>query len=227
MIHEIQWTNETLFNIKYISHFILERSPQFVVNWKIDGETYTQREVFFPYLLSKARWWFQRLHPLANRVVREVKDASARLCVPRLTLDILPLSKSDRMVITWSPSGYTPVGLEYPDALSSPCLLITTWQLVKAQEVTRNEPKIHVICYITHWPPSRVEPKKTSALSARFSWLTASSPGWNCVPILYFQRLCVFIPVLNLHDLFSLSPCLHKSILLTKSLTDGLLKVNV
>ena len=29
------------------------------------------------------------------------------------------------------------------------CLLITTWQLVKAHEVTRNEPKIHVICYIT------------------------------------------------------------------------------
>ena len=29
------------------------------------------------------------------------------------------------------------------------CLLITTWQLDKAHGVTRNEPKIHGICYIT------------------------------------------------------------------------------
>ena len=31
------------------------------------------------------------------------------------------------------------------------CLLITTWQLVKAHGVTMNEPKIHGICYITPW----------------------------------------------------------------------------
>ena len=60
------------------------------------------------------------------------------------------LSKSYRVVlITWSPSGYTPVGPGCHDALLSPCLLITTWQLVKAHGVIRNEPKIHVICYIT------------------------------------------------------------------------------
>ena len=60
------------------------------------------------------------------------------------------LSKSARVVlITWSPSGYTPVGPDCPDALLSPWLLITTWQLVKAHGVTRNEPKIHVICDIT------------------------------------------------------------------------------
>ena len=31
------------------------------------------------------------------------------------------------------------------------CLLITTWHLVKAHGVTRTEPKIHIICYITLW----------------------------------------------------------------------------
>ena len=30
------------------------------------------------------------------------------------------------------------------------CLLITTWQLVKTHGVTKNELKIHGICYITH-----------------------------------------------------------------------------
>ena len=32
------------------------------------------------------------------------------------------------------------------------CLLITTWQLVKAHGVIRNEPQIHGICYITPYP---------------------------------------------------------------------------
>ena len=42
------------------------------------------------------------------------------------------------------------IHLLYPSALIMlPCLLITTWQLVKAHGVNRNEPKIHVICYIT------------------------------------------------------------------------------
>ena len=33
--------------------------------------------------------------------------------------------------------------------LSYPCLLITAWELVKEHGVTRNELKIHGICYIT------------------------------------------------------------------------------
>ena len=71
-------------------------------------------------------------------------------CVSLARLPILcTLSKSDRVVITWSPSGYTTVRLDFSDPLSSLCLLITTWQLAKANGVTRNEPKIHVICYIT------------------------------------------------------------------------------
>ena len=68
------------------------------------------------------------------------------VCLVRIPI-LCTLSKSDCVVlITWSPFGYTHFG---PDVLSSCCLLITTWQLVKAHGVTRNEPKIHVICYIT------------------------------------------------------------------------------
>ena len=40
--------------------------------------------------------------------------------------------------------------LLYPTALIVlPCLLITTWQFLKAHGVIRNELKIHGICYIT------------------------------------------------------------------------------
>ena len=74
-----------------------------------------------------------------------VRDASDRLRVPRLTVILCTLSKSDRVVlISWCPSGFTPVWTRLS------CLLITIWQLVKARRVTRNEPKIHGICYITH-----------------------------------------------------------------------------
>ena len=71
------------------------------------------------------------------------------LRVPRSTAILCTLSKSDSVVlITWSPSGYTPVVPECPDREC--CLLIKMWQLAKAHGVTRNEPTIHVICYITH-----------------------------------------------------------------------------
>ena len=79
-----------------------------------------------------------------------VRQAPDRLRVPRSTVILWTLSKSDREVlITWSPSGYTPVRPECPDAPSSSCLQIKMWQLTRAHGVTRNEPKIHVICYIT------------------------------------------------------------------------------
>ena len=37
----------------------------------------------------------------------------------------------------------------YHYSTSPSCLLIKMWQLAEANGVTRNEPKIHVICYIT------------------------------------------------------------------------------
>ena len=82
--------------------------------------------------------------PLASR------DTSDRLRVHRSTAILCSLSKTDRVVlITSSPSGYTPLRPECPDAPLSSCLLIKMWQRTKAHGVTRNEPKIHVICYIT------------------------------------------------------------------------------
>ena len=135
---------------KYLSHFILEKGPRSVVSWEIDGETYTQRGYFF---LSHI--FFREpgvptfaSPPPGSRVIREVRNATDRLRVPGPTPDSLALSKSDLVIITWSPSGYTPVGPDCLDVLSSLCLLITTWQLVKAHGVTRNKLKIHVICYI-------------------------------------------------------------------------------
>ena len=83
--------NEEHVHIKiYISHFILERSPQFVVSlrdrWR---DIYSERgPLFAPYLLPGARGC-QRLHPLASRIVRNDTNASDRLCVPGSTLDSL------------------------------------------------------------------------------------------------------------------------------------------
>ena len=48
---------------KYISHFILERGPQFVVSWEIDGETYTQIGVFFFPISSSESQWVPTLVP--------------------------------------------------------------------------------------------------------------------------------------------------------------------
>ena len=99
----------------------------------------------------------------------------ARLRVPRSTPDSQPRSKSDHVVITWSPSGYTPVVPYYPDVLSSPYLLITTWQIVKAHRVTSNEPKIHVICYITqvvhHCSSTDTDTAKKGNRSTLSEWL--------------------------------------------------------
>ena len=74
-------TNETLlfYNI-YISHFILEKGPQFVVSWEIDGETYTQREDFFPFL-HPGVWWCQHLQPLASRLIRGLRCLWLAACL--------------------------------------------------------------------------------------------------------------------------------------------------
>ena len=117
-----------------------KRGPQFVVSWEKDGETYAQRGDFF---LSH---FFNREPGGANACTPlQVMSAETPLlgCMSLARLLILcTLSKSYHMVLmTWSPSGYTPVGPDCHDMLSPPCLLITTWQLVKAHRVTRNKPK--------------------------------------------------------------------------------------
>ena len=113
--------------------------------WEMGEETYTQREdFFFPYLLPEPG------APTLALPCKLVRDASDRPRVPRSSAILGILFKSDRMVfITWSPSRYTHVVPDCPDVPSSSCLLIKMWQLAKAHGVTGNEPKIHVICYIT------------------------------------------------------------------------------
>ena len=146
LIYELQWTNTLLYkNISLI--LFLEKGSLFVIIWEIDGAIiYSERGLLLPISSSRSQWV-----PMLAPLCKLVRDASHRLRVPRSTAILCTRSKSDRAVlITWSPSSYTPVRPECPDAPSSSCLLIKMWQLPKAHGVTRNEPKIHVICYITH-----------------------------------------------------------------------------
>ena len=136
-----QWTH---FFIKiYLSRFILDRVDASVV-----GERWVERHILrertSSHIFFREPMGANPCKPLASL------DTSDRLRVPHSTAILSTLSKSDHVVlITWSPSGYTPVRAVCPDTPSSSCLLIKMWQLTKAPGVTRNEPKIHVICYIT------------------------------------------------------------------------------
>ena len=140
--------------------------------WK---DIYSGRGLLLPISSSRSQGV-----PTLAPTCKLVRDASDWLRVPRLTAIFCTLPKSDRMVlIRWSPSGYTPIRSECPDALSSSCLLITRWQLVIAHGVTRNEPKIPVICYITpriwkrNWKlrnERRIKAILTTSL-LRFPWI--------------------------------------------------------
>ena len=110
----------------------------------------------------------QRLHPLAS--------SSEMPLIGCVSLAWLRFSALCLNLTAWfsshdPPSGYTPVRLECPDAPSSSCLLIKMWQLTRAHRVTRNEPKIHGICYITHARPSPL----------LISTLGRPSGHWPCV----------------------------------------------
>ena len=143
--------NETLLykNISLI--LFLKEAYCLLLVWEIDGEAYTRRGDFFlPHIFFQGQGGANACTSL-QALSSERSETLLIGCVSLARLPILcTLCKSDRMVITWSPSGYTPVGPACHDALSTPCFLITTWQLVKAHGVTRNEPKIDVICYITY-----------------------------------------------------------------------------
>ena len=139
--------SERIYKILYkdTSLILFSKGPTVVVVWEIDGETYL-RERNSSHIFFREPGGVPTLTPSCKLV----RDASDRLRVPRSTAILCTLSKTDRMVlITWSPSGYTPARPECPDAPSSSCLQIKMWQLTKAHGITRNEPKIHAICYIT------------------------------------------------------------------------------
>ena len=130
----------THFFIKiYLSHFILERVDASVVS-----ERWVERT-------SSSHIFFQE--PAGANACTPLQVHQRQpdwLHIPRSTVSLCTLSKTDRMVlIMWSPSGYSPVVPECPDMPSSSCLLIKMWQLAKAYRITWNKLKIHVICNIT------------------------------------------------------------------------------
>ena len=109
--------------------------------WEIGGDTYSHRGHF---LLPRARG-YQRLHPLASRVVRD----PLRGCVSYARLRFSALCPN--LTAWFSSWGLPPVTHVFNRSalIVLSCLLITTWQLIKEHWVTRNKPKIHGICYIT------------------------------------------------------------------------------
>ena len=126
----------------YLSNFIHERVDVSVV-WEMGGETYTQREdFFFPYLLPRARGC-QRLHPFASSSETPLIGcvSLARLRFSALCTNLTAWFSSRGLLVT--------LLFDLSAQIVLSCLLITTWQLVKTHGVTRNEPKIHGICYIT------------------------------------------------------------------------------
>ena len=124
------WTSmneRTHFFIKiYLSHFILER-----VDVSVVCERWVKRHILRE-RTSSSHIFF---HEPGGNACTPLQARQRRLCSAACPSPCT-LSKSDRVVlITWSPSGYTPVRPVCPDAPSSSCLLIKMWQLTKAHGV--------------------------------------------------------------------------------------------
>ena len=141
--------NETILYIYiyiYIyNHFILKRSTQFVVSWDIDGETYTQIRDFLLSIIFFREPGVANACPFSLLAVSSEKPLIGCLFLARQRFSAV----CSNLTAWFSWSGLLPVThLFYPVVLIVlPCLLITTWQLVKAYRVIRNELKIHGICY--------------------------------------------------------------------------------
>ena len=192
--------------------------------WEMGGETYTKWEdFFFPYFLPGARG-YQCLQPLAS--------SSEMPLIGCVSLAWLRFSALCLNLTAWfSSHGLFPViHLLYLTALivlSSTCLLIKMWQLVKVHRFTRNEPKIHVICYITpcgvthecSWNPfliffclyslnrRNVKPCGFFTFPSQVSFLPISEPllhtacSWSKMCIFLFGYVCVFF-LLNTIGMF-------------------------
>ena len=137
---------QTHFFIKIsISHTSFSKGLMFL--WCVrDGkrDIYSERRLFLLISSSKSQWV-----PTLAPSCKLVRDASNRLRVPHSTAILFTLSKSQRMVLIMRfPCGYTPVRPECPDRT----VLFTKQNVTACQVhgVTRNEPKIHAICYITY-----------------------------------------------------------------------------
>ena len=114
------WLFPKLRGCRYETIEEMKRAHSFLLVWEIDGETYNQRGDFFlSHIFFLEPGGCNACTPL-QAMSSERSETPLIGCVSIVTFQILcTLSKSDRVVITWSPSGYTPVGLDCPDALSS------------------------------------------------------------------------------------------------------------
>ena len=109
----ISMNEQTQFFIKiYLSHFILKR-----VDVSVACERWVVRHILrertsSSYMFFQDARGCQRLHPLASS-----SETPQFGCVSfRSTLILCTLSKSDHVVlITWSPSRYTPIAPDCPD----------------------------------------------------------------------------------------------------------------
>ena len=96
-----------------------------------------------------------------------------------------------------------------PRPLPSPCLLIVTWQLVKAHAVTRNEPNIHVICYITVWKSClkwwKIErDKKVSGKSVLAAWHDGDDYDIYIYIYIPTHMILILIAGFTMHQLYPL-----------------------
>ena len=152
----------------YLSHFILER-----VDVSLVCERWVDRHILRERSSSSHIFFQEPAGGNACTPLQARQRRPDRLLVPHSTAILCTLSKSDRVVlIMWSPPGYTPVRPECPDTPSSSCLLIKMWQLTKAHRITRNETKVHVMCYITptlQWV--------SCILDLKIWWWSSSNPG--------------------------------------------------
>ena len=135
-MNELQWAkwNTLLYkniSLSFYSQFVLSLKDR----WK---DIYSERgHLLVPYLLPGARGC-QCLQPFASRSVRDDTNASDWLRIPGLTFDS---HWTDCLNLTMRFSYHV---VSFQLHTCSTCLLITTWQFVKAHGVTRNESKIHV-----------------------------------------------------------------------------------
>ena len=136
--------NTLLYKKKYISDTLFSKGLMFL--WCVrDGwrGIYLERGLLLPHLLLGSLGV-----PTLASLASSSEDASARLRCPSLDCD----SYHCLNLTAWlSSRGLLPVIhlFDLSALIVLSCLLITTWQLVKAHGVTRNEPKIHGISYIT------------------------------------------------------------------------------
>ena len=115
----------------YLSHFILERVDVYMVcEWWVERHIYSEIGLLLPISPSGSQGV-----PMLAPPCKLVRDSSARLRVPRSTAILYILSKSYRVVlITQSPSGYTPVVPKCPDCA---VIFLFTNQNVTACQSTR------------------------------------------------------------------------------------------